>query len=90
MGTEIRAPKEKLETEGCGCNDLTFCAPEAAISVKAAGDVFTIEQVVNMQRHVGARYYKDKIIFETLAGSQAVRNLSVPEGLINNQMKRKG
>ncbi|EFZ46107.1 hypothetical protein ECDEC12A_0279 [Escherichia coli DEC12A] len=35
-------------------------------------------------------YYKDKIIFETLAGSQAVRNLSVPEGLINNQMKRKG
>ncbi|EMW38633.1 hypothetical protein EC2845350_0137 [Escherichia coli 2845350] len=35
-------------------------------------------------------YYKDKIIFETLVGSQAVRNLSVPEGLINNQMKRKG
>ncbi|EFR17423.1 hypothetical protein ECDEC1A_0158 [Escherichia coli DEC1A] len=34
-------------------------------------------------------YYKDEIIFETLAGSQAVRNLSVPEGLINNQMNRK-
>ena len=35
-------------------------------------------------------YYKDEIIFETLAGSQAVRNLRIPEGSINNQMKRKG
>ena len=24
-------------------------------------------------------YYKDEIIFETLAGSQAVRNLRIPE-----------
>ncbi|OSL50917.1 hypothetical protein EATG_03444 [Escherichia coli H605] len=35
-------------------------------------------------------YYKDKIIFERLTGSQAVRNMRAPEGSINNQMKRKG
>lgn len=43
MGTEIRVLKEKLETEGCGCNDLTFCVLEVVISVKVVGDVFTIE-----------------------------------------------
>ncbi|EGD9895742.1 hypothetical protein DNK09_09665 [Escherichia coli] len=35
-------------------------------------------------------YYKDEIIFETLAGSQAVRNLRIPEGSINNQDEKKG
>lgn len=49
-------PKKKLETEGCGCNDLTFCAPEAAIGIEAAGDVLTVKQVVHMQRHVGTRH----------------------------------
>lgn len=56
MGMEICVLKEKLEMEGCGCNDLMFCVLEAVISVKAVGDVFMIEQVVNMQRYVGVSY----------------------------------
>lgn len=43
MGTEICVLKEKLEMEGCGCNDLMFCVLEVVISVKVVGDVFMIE-----------------------------------------------
>ena len=40
------APRRWLETERCGRNNLTLCAPEAAISLEAAGNVFTIKQIV--------------------------------------------
>lgn len=64
MGTEIRAPKEKLETEGCGCNDLTFCAPEAAIGLEATGNILTIEQIVDVHSKAGSRHTKAcQIIF---------------------------
>ncbi|OFE15215.1 hypothetical protein A9Y87_05700 [Salmonella enterica subsp. enterica] len=46
-------PKKKLETEGCRCNDLTFCAPETAVGLEAAGDVFAVEQIINVNRNAG-------------------------------------
>ncbi|EDJ1931190.1 hypothetical protein GE969_13575 [Salmonella enterica] len=51
-------PKKKLETEGCRCNDLTFCAPETAVRLEAAGDVFAVEQIINVNRNAGARHTK--------------------------------
>ncbi|ELI5598594.1 hypothetical protein UX056_07795 [Escherichia coli] len=35
-------------------------------------------------------YYKDEIIFETLAGSQAVRNLRIPEWVNKQSDEKKG
>ncbi|VDZ95853.1 Uncharacterised protein [Salmonella enterica subsp. enterica] len=56
-------PKKKLETEGCRCNDLTFCAPETAVGLEAAGDVFAIKQIIDMKGNVGACHaYARKVI----------------------------
>ncbi len=47
-GRGISAPWRWLETERCGSNNLTLCAPVACVFAIAAGDVFAVEQVIDV------------------------------------------
>ena len=40
-----------LETERCGSNNLALSAPVARVFAVAAGDVFTVEQVIDVNRN---------------------------------------
>lgn len=51
--------------EGCCCNDLMFCVLEIVVGLEVVGDVFVVEQIINVNCNVGVCYIKMcQIVFD--------------------------